>query len=303
MSKKYIDFPLDVPTLVQKSKESKSPLAKEKPVKLQLDKYTYVTKSNGKLVTVRENRPPTIYGTWWNLFQEYLDERSRQKMDQKGKQAKAPGAENKPAQIQTPAPAAIQIPPFDPNANLRAPGMPQAMMAPVGPNGPVPGLYRHGDKQLALLPLASPLPFQGIPPGVSPRSPQMLPHPPMFAYPPPMVYQPTPVMAGYNFPPMGYDPRQFLPVAQSTYTPATQTSVTTTKHVCAKCGKVRSNRYHHYNPLKPGDVPVAAFCRKCEKDLTSTDVSDTEEVNIKQKESKKSEYKVPESTTCVSSLF
>jgi hypothetical protein len=305
MSKKYIDFPLDVPTLAKRSKECKSPPAKqtpEKPIKFRLDEYTYVTKLNGKLVTVRKNRPPTIYRAGWNLLQAYFDERSRRKMDQKGKQANAPGAENKPAQNQTSAPVTIQIPPFDPNANLRAPSMPQAMMAPVGPNGPVPGLYRHGDRQLALLPLASPLPFQGIPPGASPRSPQVMPQQPTFAYPPPMMYPPVPVMAGYNFPPMGYDPRQFLPAAQPTNASVTQTSVTITKHVCAKCGKVRSNKYHHHNPLKPGEVPAAAFCRKCEKDLTSTDVSDNDEgiATEQMKKSKKCDFKVSESTTCVS---
>jgi hypothetical protein len=67
--------------------------------------------------------------------------------------------------------------------------------------------------------------------------------------------------------------------------PAMQASLT--KHVCAKCGKVRSSKYHHENPLKPGEVPAPAFCGRCERDLTSTDVSDTGHIEEHKKKSKR----------------
>ena len=55
---------------------------------------------------------------------------------------------------------------------------------------------------------------------------------------------------------------------------ATKTTVTVTKHVCANCGRLRSRKYHHVHPIKAGDAPDPAFCRKCQKDASSTSGSD-----------------------------
>lgn len=46
--------------------------------------------------------------------------------------------------------------------------------------------------------------------------------------------------------------------------------ITVTKHICGNCGRLRSRKYHHENPIKPGETPTPAFCRKCQKDTTST---------------------------------
>lgn len=53
----------------------------------------------------------------------------------------------------------------------------------------------------------------------------------------------------------------------------TKTSITITKHVCANCGRIRSRKYHHSHPLKPGETPAPAFCKKCQRDPSSTSCS------------------------------
>jgi hypothetical protein len=54
-----------------------------------------------------------------------------------------------------------------------------------------------------------------------------------------------------------------------------QTSTAIVQHVCAKCGRQRSPKYHHEHPIVPGEFPIAAFCRKCCKDETSSEESNT----------------------------
>lgn len=50
----------------------------------------------------------------------------------------------------------------------------------------------------------------------------------------------------------------------------TKTTITITKHLCAHCGRLRSRKYHHEHPIKEGETPAAGFCRKCQKDASST---------------------------------
>lgn len=50
----------------------------------------------------------------------------------------------------------------------------------------------------------------------------------------------------------------------------TKTTVTITKHICANCGRVRSKGYHKDHPLKDGDSPTPTFCRRCQRDASST---------------------------------
>jgi hypothetical protein len=52
-----------------------------------------------------------------------------------------------------------------------------------------------------------------------------------------------------------------------------KTTITITKHVCATCGRIRSWKYHHEHPIKPGETPTSGFCRKCQRDASSTDGS------------------------------
>lgn len=54
----------------------------------------------------------------------------------------------------------------------------------------------------------------------------------------------------------------------------TKTTVTITKHICANCGRSRSNKYHMENPIKLGEEPTPAFCRKCQRHSNETSDSD-----------------------------
>jgi hypothetical protein len=44
-----------------------------------------------------------------------------------------------------------------------------------------------------------------------------------------------------------------------------------TAHVCYGCGNLRSRRFQAEHPLEPGETPPISYCRKCFKDLYSTD--------------------------------
>jgi hypothetical protein len=53
----------------------------------------------------------------------------------------------------------------------------------------------------------------------------------------------------------------------------TTTTITITKHICAKCHRVRSTSFHRKNPIKPGETPAPAYCRKCQRDASQTSSS------------------------------
>ena len=190
--------------------------------------------------------------------------------------SKKPESENAPAQNPMiipfqnfPAP-----PQFNPSANLVGPPPVQSIMGPMGPQ---PGIYRFGNRQLALLPL-NPQEGPAMPPQTGYPYPQ-----------PPWMFPQPPSISGFNFPPMSTDPRQFIANSAPPSEVASQTSVTMAKHVCAECGRLRSRKYQHENPLKPGETPTPAFCKKCQKDVTSTEESDASFINTEkqQKRSKK----------------
>ena len=70
----------------------------------------------------------------------------------------------------------------------------------------------------------------------------------------------------------------------------TTTTITITKHICAGCGRIRSKKYHHDHPLKEGEKPEPDFCRKCQKDSSSTD-SEGSDREKKKKKAKKTKHK------------
>ncbi|KAG9234362.1 hypothetical protein BJ875DRAFT_509889 [Amylocarpus encephaloides] len=49
-----------------------------------------------------------------------------------------------------------------------------------------------------------------------------------------------------------------------------QNSIKITIHACAKCGRIRSRKYHHEHPIKSGELPPPDYCRKCQRDSSST---------------------------------
>lgn len=42
-------------------------------------------------------------------------------------------------------------------------------------------------------------------------------------------------------------------------------------HRCVGCGKVRSRKYHHLNPIEPGVTPPPSYCRRCQEDDSCTE--------------------------------
>ncbi len=116
MADRVTEVRFEEPILVERSKDDKSKSSKRRPkriVKIPLDKYTYAMKRRGKLVAIRENRPPTIFTTAWNWLKEYLNKRLALKEDVEVEQAKSAGVEDKPAQNHSPLISISQIPPFD----------------------------------------------------------------------------------------------------------------------------------------------------------------------------------------------
>jgi hypothetical protein len=52
-----------------------------------------------------------------------------------------------------------------------------------------------------------------------------------------------------------------------------KTTIMVEKHVCANCGRIRSKKYHHEHTIKDGVKLAPSFCRKCQRDASSTDGS------------------------------
>jgi hypothetical protein len=46
-----------------------------------------------------------------------------------------------------------------------------------------------------------------------------------------------------------------------------------TTHICAQCGNPRSKKYQAAHPLGVGEAPPVAYCRKCQKEVTSSEDS------------------------------
>ncbi|KAL3420993.1 hypothetical protein PVAG01_07438 [Phlyctema vagabunda] len=67
----------------------------------------------------------------------------------------------------------------------------------------------------------------------------------------------------------------------------TPLTFTVVKHLCASCGRVRSRKYHHLYPIRPGETPIPAFCRKCQRDPSSTSSDDSSKARKKKKGKKK----------------
>ncbi|RAL61538.1 hypothetical protein DID88_009577 [Monilinia fructigena] len=50
----------------------------------------------------------------------------------------------------------------------------------------------------------------------------------------------------------------------------TTTTTNITKHICVKCRRDRSAKYHLEHPLKAGEASTPGFCRRCRRKATST---------------------------------
>lgn len=64
----------------------------------------------------------------------------------------------------------------------------------------------------------------------------------------------------------------------------TTTTLNLTRHICGHCGGLRSKRYHLQHPIVSGEAPIPGFCRRCQRDASSTSsASSTEESRRRKK--------------------
>lgn len=259
-----------------------SPPKANESKKLWLGGDTYITKVNGKLVMARE-RPESAFDIGMDLLGEAFGGASRSKM----KDGNRPSGNM-------------------PNMGAQLNDPPQGMGPPPGPQtsspknlqqctgGIQPGIYQVGDRQLALLPKNShgqPV----FPPGF--LSPPAGPPGQQGMFPPPvppgqsgMFLPQSPYMNGafgggydpgfpHSFPMMapGYSVPHFAPSFFPNYAAGGAATNVLGKHVCGHCGRLRSKRYQAANPLKKGEVVVSGFCRRCQKDDTSSEGSEASE--------------------------
>ncbi|KAI9809028.1 MAG: hypothetical protein M1825_002317 [Sarcosagium campestre] len=81
-------------------------------------------------------------------------------------------------------------------------------------------------------------------------------------------------------PPLTYPPGAAQMVAMPAPAPPAE-STNLVQHVCAGCGKIRSSSYHHRHPIPSGGAPPAPdFCRRCVKEVTSSEGGEEEDANI-----------------------
>lgn len=174
---------------------------------------------------------------------------------------------------------------FQPNSSANGPFNVPGAMPPMPSNmrNPPPFPMSTGAMQPtpqpggALGPFLLGRPQKKLPKVGANRMPMVYPGMPPF--PAPMGYPMAPPMMGYNMPQMGFAGNMLTPTMQAAAQiplvgTISQEPVVDMRHKCGKCGKVRSLKYQHDHPLKPGEVPVLAFCARCEKDLPTTDTED-----------------------------
>ncbi|EPE36368.1 hypothetical protein GLAREA_05706 [Glarea lozoyensis ATCC 20868] len=63
---------------------------------------------------------------------------------------------------------------------------------------------------------------------------------------------------------------------ESAKTTGSKTTITITKHICANCQRIRSRRYQQKNPIIPGKEPAPDTCRRCQRDVSCSESSDSE---------------------------
>jgi hypothetical protein len=251
------------------------------PKKIPLSGDTYATKRDGKLVMVREKRN-TALDIGFDLLGEVFGGPTVSRL-RRSSPASSTENSSSPNPFVTPQDTPPMPPPDFP-LNASEPSQEQQAQQPAQQQAqldimpyPAPGIYQSGDRQLALLPVGS----QGQP---------ILPQQGCGPYYPPWVYSQGPSIgpwSRFNFPPIGVDPSQFAPPATTSPSDGTQTSVSIQHHICANCKRLRSRKYQSEHALRPGEVPAAAFCRRCQKDATSTDRSEDAEADSRKYKKRK----------------
>lgn len=143
------------------------------------------------------------------------------------------------------------------------------------PGYPVqPGIYQYGGRTLALVPKGASIGAAAgntgyvggvYPPGTYGQYPMGG----MMMAPPPGVGMSMGAFGGFN---SQYD----RPVEVTNVNPSNGPPAWTAQHACASCGRLRSKKFQQENPLEVGEMPPISYCRKCEKEIKSTDDEESE---------------------------
>ena len=144
------------------------------------------------------------------------------------------------------------------------------------PGYPVqPGIYHYGGRTLALVPkgtsIGAAIGNTGYVGGACP----------------PGTYGQFPMGGMMMAPPMGmgmgmgafggFNSQYDKPVDVTNVNPTANGSPAwTAQHACAGCGRLRSKKFQQENPLEVGEMPPISYCRRCEKEIKSTDDEDSD---------------------------
>lgn len=159
------------------------------------------------------------------------------------------------------------------------------------PGYPVqPGIYQYGGRTLALVPkgtnIAAAMGNTGFVGGAySSGTYGQFPMGGMMMAPPMGIGIGMGAFGGFN---SQYD----KPVEVTNVNPtANGAPAWTAQHACAGCGRLRSKKFQQENPLDVGEMPPISYCRKCEKEIKSTDDEDSNNERGRSKHKKHSKVR------------
>ncbi|KAI9746102.1 MAG: hypothetical protein M1818_000783 [Claussenomyces sp. TS43310] len=228
-----------------------SPKTQPKPKILSLGDSTYITKVNGRLVMVREKKPSALEIGLDLLGEAFGRKLIKDSPDSVSESVYRSPTMTAPSPFHYPCTAPISAPP---------------QMDPPVEGDPPPGIYQCGNQQLALLPVGSVR--------NETMQQQFLPYSSSYPYSDPWMRSQWMTIQGYGQHPHFTAMYPAMQASQMTSTTAAQPLTgTAIPPLCAGCGRVRSRKYQHEHPLKSGETHPPSFCRKCQKQDTSTELS------------------------------
>lgn len=287
----------------------------QSPFKYYLDENTYITKRNGEMVMVREReRKTSVFEVGLKLLDEvfrgsnYHNDTEKEstntfESDQEGKYSSSPQRSSTPTsftisqQVILPSSSSVSAPSMTGRSE-------DQQRTPAG-------IYQSGGKQLALLPTSTgqnQLAQQEEtrrqhqshgtfinPWGFQQAMPQHLMAP---AYQQALVAQQQALGLPVPWPQVIHMVGgQHVCGGMCANDPTTTNQVASAEYIarqqphCAGCGRVRSRKFQHENPVKQGEVPTPSYCRKCARYDTSSVESESERKKSYERKSKKSSRK------------
>lgn len=301
---------------------SRSRLRSQGPWRFHLSEDTYITKrDDGQLIMVRDHDKGSIFDVGLDLLGEAFIGPNFGGVRRTSICATSDeGSEESGSDDQSSTASIKSTQPVPKGGQQEVTNITQQVLMPVisktsnMAGDPPPGIYQQGSKQLALLPIGT-----QIAPKSQPPPPPTYPPPDHVHFAKPWTYQQAPPIAyahGYQqammyaqqqqfgypsyWPPPPPPPGALLPqpvmsgalavanASSSSETEESKKMEAAKEPVCAGCGRTRSRKFQHDNPVKPGEAVVPSYCRKCQKVDTSEDSSDGEK-EVKKQNKKRDE--------------